>query len=93
MHLDLVETKPLFYSPNHEHDLLHKTPRSHYANGDTGEKFYLTATEPDYKSLIDNPGLRRRMSRIIKMGVAAAQMCLKEDTLPEAIVTATVSAA
>lgn len=58
-------------------------------NGDTGEKFYLTATEPDYKSLIDNPGLRRRMSRIIKMGVAAAQMCLKEDTLPEAIVTAT----
>ena len=57
--------------------------------GDAEGKNYLTAAEPDYKSLIDNPGLRRRMSRIIKMGVAAAQMCLKDDIRPEAIVTAT----
>ena len=57
--------------------------------GDAEGKNYLTAAEPDYKSLIDNPGLRRRMSRIIKMGVAAAQMCLKGDIRPEAIVTAT----
>lgn len=57
--------------------------------GDTEGKNYLTAIEPDYKSLIDNPGLRRRMSHIIKMGVAAAQMCLQDDIRPEAIVTAT----
>ena len=42
--------------------------------GDTEGKNYLTAIEPDYKSLIDNPGLRRRMSHIIKMGVAAAEI-------------------
>lgn len=34
--------------------------------------------EPDYKDFIKDAGVRRRMSRIIKMGVASALMCIKE---------------
>jgi len=50
----------------------------------------LTCIEPDYKELIDGK-LIRRMSRIIKMGVAAAMECLKEAgvTVPDAIITGT----
>ncbi|MCC8425871.1 beta-ketoacyl synthase chain length factor [Mucilaginibacter sp. UR6-11] len=50
----------------------------------------LTAIEPDYKEFVD-PKLARRMSRIIKMGVAAALQCLKEAqvTMPGAIITGT----
>ena len=50
----------------------------------------LTAVEPDYKTFIDAK-LIRRMSRIIKMGVAAAMECLKEAKVdvPDAIVTGT----
>ena len=50
----------------------------------------LTCIEPDYKELIDGK-LIRRMSRIIKMGVAAAMTCLKEAgiAVPDAIVTGT----
>ena len=50
----------------------------------------LTCAEPDYASLIDVK-LIRRMSRIIRMGVAAATECLKEAgiTEPGAIVTGT----
>ncbi|MES2425847.1 MAG: beta-ketoacyl synthase chain length factor [Bacteroidota bacterium] len=50
----------------------------------------LTAIEPDYKEVVD-PKLARRMSRIIKMGVAAAMQCLKkaETTMPGAIITGT----
>jgi 3-oxoacyl-[acyl-carrier-protein] synthase II len=46
--------------------------------------------EPDYKLYI-NPTLIRRMGRIIKMGVASAQVCLKDaDVLqPDAILTGT----
>lgn len=29
---------------------------------------YLQACEPDYKNIITNPTLRRRMSRIVKWG-------------------------
>lgn len=54
----------------------------------TGDK--LTCIEPDYKSLID-PKLIRRMSRIIKMGVAAGMDCLQQAgiEIPDAIVTGT----
>ncbi|AYL98030.1 beta-ketoacyl synthase N-terminal-like domain-containing protein [Mucilaginibacter celer] len=54
----------------------------------TGDK--LTCIEPDYKSLID-PKLIRRMSRIIKMGVAAGMDCLQQAGIdaPDAIVTGT----
>lgn len=46
--------------------------------------------EPDYKEFID-PKALRRMSRIIRMGVAAARACLQEAALamPDAIVTGT----
>jgi 3-oxoacyl-(acyl-carrier-protein) synthase len=50
----------------------------------------LTCTEPDYKTVIDLKYIRR-MSRIIKMGVAAALECLQEAGIsnPGAIVTGT----
>ena len=50
----------------------------------------LTCIEPDYKNFID-PKQIRRMSRIIRMGVAAAMECLQEAAVkaPDAIVTGT----
>lgn len=50
----------------------------------------LACIEPDYKSFID-PKQIRRMSRIIRMGVAAAMECLQEADIkiPDAIVTGT----
>ena len=41
-----------------------------HADTASGESPYLSANEPDYKSSITNATLRRRISRIIKMGVA-----------------------
>jgi 3-oxoacyl-[acyl-carrier-protein] synthase II len=50
----------------------------------------LTCIEPDYSKILD-PKLIRRMSHIIKMGVAAALECLKESGIenPDAIITGT----
>jgi hypothetical protein len=50
----------------------------------------LAAIEPDYKEFID-PKQIRRMSRVIKMGVAAAKKCLYDAGVqtPGAIVTGT----
>ena len=50
----------------------------------------LACIEPDYKQFID-PKQIRRMSRIIRMGVAAAMECLQEANTkePDAIVTGT----
>lgn len=50
----------------------------------------LKAIEPDYRQWID-PKMIRRMSRIIRMGVAAAANCLKEagGIMPDAILTGT----
>ncbi|WP_018630581.1 beta-ketoacyl synthase chain length factor [Niabella aurantiaca] len=50
----------------------------------------LTCKEPDYSKYID-PKLIRRMSRIIKMGAAAAMECLQQAkvTMPDAITTGT----
>lgn len=52
---------------------------------------YLTANEPDYKEWIKDPMLRRRMNRIVKMGVACALQCI--DGTPagqiDSIITAT----
>ncbi len=46
--------------------------------------------EPDYKFYISDPTLRRRMSRVVKMGVAAALRCVKHSNVqPDAIITAT----
>ena len=51
---------------------------------------YLYAVEPDYKSYI-KPILLRRMSRMLKMGVVAANYALREANVekPDAIITAT----
>ncbi len=50
----------------------------------------LACIEPDYKNFID-PKQIRRMSRIIRMGVAAAMECLQEAgvKVPDAIITGT----
>lgn len=50
----------------------------------------LACKEPDYSKYID-PKLIRRMSRIIKMGAAAAMECLQQAnvTMPDAIITGT----
>ena len=50
----------------------------------------LACIEPDYKDFID-PKQIRRMSRIIRMGVAAAMECLQEANVkvPDAIITGT----
>src|ERR1700744_3343068 len=50
----------------------------------------LKAIEPDYKEFID-PKQIRRMSHVIKMGVAAAKDCLNHANLemPDAIITGT----
>ena len=46
--------------------------------------------EPDYKFLIPNVTLRRRMSRMVRMGVATGLQCLEDATAPvDAILTAT----
>jgi len=62
-----------------------------HPNGLDTEQHYLKACEPDYKIQIQNPTLRRRMSRIVKMGVACGLECIgdtpKEDI--QAIITAT----
>lgn len=50
---------------------------------------YMPASEPDYKPIITNAGMRRRMSHIIKMGVATALQCLDNATQPDGIITAT----
>lgn len=54
------------------------------------EYSYLTCKEPVYKEII-NPMLLRRMSRVIKMGLASALLCLKDagKDVPDAIITAT----
>lgn len=51
---------------------------------------YMTCVEPDYTQYIDAK-LLRRMSRIIKMGVAAASEALKKAdiNIPDAIITGT----
>jgi 3-oxoacyl-(acyl-carrier-protein) synthase len=50
----------------------------------------LSCIEPEYREFID-PKMIRRMSRIIKMGVAAASRCLQNAgvSIPDAIVTGT----
>lgn len=60
----------------------------HPAEKPNGQTFF-TADEPDYKPIITNAGMRRRMSHIIKMGTTAALQCLGSEFQPEAIITAT----
>ena len=62
-----------------------------HADKSVGEELFLMADEPDYKEIITNPVLRRRMSRVIKMGVACALECIRHipsDQI-QAIITST----
>ena len=54
------------------------------------EGIRLKAIEPDYKEFID-PKQARRMSHVIKMGIAAAKKCLADGNveIPGAIITGT----
>jgi 3-oxoacyl-[acyl-carrier-protein] synthase II len=54
------------------------------------EGYYLLSVEPDYRSYI-NPTMIRRMSKILKMGVVSAMICLKDAKVevPDAIITGT----
>lgn len=64
--------------------------------GDLGENLNLNtfaannfnAVEPDYKEVIANANLRRRMNRMLKMGTYAAMKCLA-DTDVDMMLTAT----
>ncbi|MDR1698258.1 MAG: beta-ketoacyl synthase chain length factor [Prevotellaceae bacterium] len=50
----------------------------------------IACLEPDYKEYVADAGTRRRMSRAVKMGVAAAVHCLAQtEKKPDAIITAT----
>jgi len=51
---------------------------------------YLKCIDPDYKAFID-PLAARRMSRLIKMGITSAKLCLTEAgiVMPDAIITGT----
>jgi len=51
---------------------------------------YLSCIEPSYKEYL-NPTLARRMARIIKMGIAASNICMKDANIemPDAIITGT----
>lgn len=62
-----------------------------HAETDSPDSLYLSAKEPDYKTLITNAALRRRMSRIVKMGVACGLECIGHLPSEEvnAIITAT----
>lgn len=62
-----------------------------HPNGLDTESAHMKACEPDYKELIKNPTLRRRMSRIVRMGVACGLDCIGETPKEEiqAIITAT----
>ena len=54
------------------------------------EGIRLKCHEPDYKLFIADPAVRRRMSRAVKMGTAAAMQCLSGfRKTPDAIITAT----
>lgn len=51
----------------------------------------LHAIEPDYKDIITNANLRRRMSHFVKMGVACGLQCIQKNASRpiDAIITAT----
>lgn len=62
-----------------------------HAGKSAGEELFFMADEPDYKEIITNPALRRRMSRVIKMGVACALECIRHTPSDQiqAIITST----
>jgi len=55
-----------------------------------GQIFPVAGQEPDYKTLI-NPVQLRRMSRILKLGLGASQLCIRAagNPVPDAIIVGT----
>jgi 3-oxoacyl-[acyl-carrier-protein] synthase II len=72
-------------SPQHSMDV----NRFFLSRNETSKNFF-NAIEPDYTTFIDSKMIRR-MSRIVKMGVAASATCLRNAgvEMPAAILTAT----
>ena len=58
-------------------------------SANVAEEGKLRAVEPNYKETIAEAGLRRRMSRIVKMGVSAGLACANGAYGVDAIITAT----
>lgn len=58
-------------------------------SANVAEEGKLRAVEPNYKETIAEAGLRRRMSRIVKMGVSAGLACANGADGVDAIITAT----
>lgn len=60
-------------------------------DGKVSDNGIFNTIEPNYKDIIQNANMRRRMSRIIKMGVAGGLTCLNEQntTSADSIITAT----
>ncbi|HEY2350815.1 MAG TPA: beta-ketoacyl synthase chain length factor [Puia sp.] len=72
-------------SPQHSMDI----NTFFHSRNETSDRF-ISALEPDYATFIDSKMIRR-MSRIVKMGVAASKICLQKAAveMPAAILTAT----
>jgi 3-oxoacyl-[acyl-carrier-protein] synthase II len=72
-------------SPQHSMDV-----NSFFQSRNVTSNNFLKALEPDYTRFIDSKMIRR-MSRIVKMGVAASTTCLRDAgvEMPAAILTAT----
>lgn len=66
-------------------------PKVNDSSETSANRPFLQACEPDYKNIITNATLRRRMSRIVKMGVACGLECMGELSPEkiEGIITAT----
>lgn len=62
-----------------------------HSSNESGDRWVCDVDEPDYKRIITNANMRRRMSRIVKMGVACALECIAEAENKEidGIITAT----
>lgn len=62
-----------------------------YPDGVISKDGMLHACEPEYKNIITNSNLRRRMSHIVKMGVACGLDCISQNSEAKigAIITAT----
>lgn len=61
-----------------------------HPNGVIAEDGMLHACEPDYKSIITNANQRRRMSHIVRMGVACGLDCISQN--PNAYIGAIITA-
>jgi len=61
-----------------------------HPNGTINDDGMLHAIEPDYKSIITNANQRRRMSHLVKMGVACGLDCISQN--PTAYIGAIITA-